>query len=78
MDEGRFDHRERTSGLMWSSGTPYTETIEISGRETKKGLIGTYLRVHTTRWAGRPRRCVTGPLPIDARRYLPAVSAPAG
>jgi len=78
VDEGRFDHRERTSGLMWRSGAPYTETIEISGQETRKGLIGTYLRVHTTRWAGRARRCVTGPLPIDARRYVPALSAPAG
>jgi hypothetical protein len=55
------------------SAASYTETIEISGRETKEGLVGTYVRVHTTRpWDGRPQRCVTGPLPIEARRYLPA------
>jgi hypothetical protein len=72
LDGGRFHRRTRLSGLA-RSGAPYAETIAISGRETEGAVIGTYLRVRTTRpWDGRPRRCVTGPLPIDARRYLPA------
>jgi hypothetical protein len=73
VNGGRFDHRARIRGLMLHSAAPYTETIAISGRETKEAVIGTYVRVHTTRpWHGRPQRCVTGPLKIAARRYLTA------
>jgi hypothetical protein len=69
---GRFHHQIRVSGLMLSSGQPYTETVSISGRETEEAVVGTYVRVHTTTLTdGRPRRCVTGPLAFRATRYLP-------
>lgn len=73
LEAGRFDHRAQVRGVMWGSGAPYIETIEVSGREAGDVVIGTYVRVHVTRpYDGRPQRCVTGPLPIVARRYLPA------
>lgn len=74
LDGGRFDHRAfAIRGFMRGSGAPYAETIEISGRESEDAVVGTYVRIHVTRpYDGRPQRCVTGPLPIVARRYLPA------
>jgi len=72
VKDGSFAGRTRVSGRM-PSGARYTETVVLSGRETKRAVIGTYKRVHTTRPKhGRPQRCVTGPLKIEARRYLPA------
>jgi hypothetical protein len=71
VDGGQFDRRTRLSGS--ARGGTYTETIVLSGRETEEAVTGAYLRVRTTRpWDGRPQRCATGPLPIYARRYLPA------
>jgi hypothetical protein len=73
VNDGRFEHRTRIRGVMSRSAASYTESIAVSGTETKEAVIGTYVRVHTTKpWDGPPRRCVTGPMKIAARRYLPA------
>lgn len=73
VEDGRFEHRELLRGRMQYVGASFTDVVTISGRVTKEAVVGAYTRVHTTKpWEGPPRRCVTGPLKIEARRYLPA------
>jgi len=61
----RVAHQGRTR-----SGGRFEETIAIAGRVRGDAVVGTYRRVRTSEPDGE--RCVTGPLPFRAVRYLPA------
>ena|GEM_PF-2957372 len=61
----RVMHKGRTR-----SGKRFEETIAIAGRVRRDAVLGTYRRVRTSEPDGD--RCVTGPLPFRAVRYLPA------
>jgi len=51
----------------------FKERISFSGTVAGDAVTGTYLRVRTVRPPhGAKHRCVTGPLPFRAIRYLPA------
>jgi len=60
----RVAHEGRTR-----AGERFKETIEIAGRVRKDAVVGTYLRVRSSEPGGE--RCVTGPVPVRAVRYLP-------
>ena len=64
----RFQRRVTHQGRARSGGR-YRETIAIAGRVRKDAVIGTYFRIRTSLSTGQ--RCVTGPIPIRASRYLP-------
>jgi hypothetical protein len=50
----------------------FKERISFSGSVAEDAVTGTYLRVRTVRPPHKAkRRCVTGPLPFRAVRYLP-------
>jgi hypothetical protein len=71
--KGGFRRRVVQRGRM-SSGTPFKEIVSLAARVKPEAVTGTYLRVRTTN-PGRSsaRRCVTGPIPFRAPRYLPAL-----
>ena len=70
--EDRFRRRSVREGRT-RSGARYKETISLAGRVERDAVTGTYLRVRTTRPGLRSeQRCVTGPIPFRAVRYLPA------
>jgi len=51
----------------------FKERISVNGTVAEDAVSGTYLRVRTVRPPhGAKHRCVTGPLPFRAVRYLPA------
>ncbi|HET8955703.1 MAG TPA: hypothetical protein VFN18_08610 [Solirubrobacterales bacterium] len=51
----------------------FKERISVSGTVAEDAVTGTYLRVRTVKPPhGAKHRCVTGPLPFRAVRYLPA------
>jgi hypothetical protein len=53
--------------------TRYREKISFTGTVAEDAVTGAYLRVRTVKPPHRAkRRCVTGPLPFRAARYLPA------
>jgi hypothetical protein len=55
------------------SGVPYREKVSLAGSVDQGAAVGTYLRVRVIKPRRKPaRRCVTGPLPFRAVRYLPA------
>jgi hypothetical protein len=69
--DGRFRQRAKYTGKA-RSGPAYTESATIAGQAEAGSVTGTYTRVRTTKPAHGPtRRCVTGPLPFGAVRYLP-------
>ncbi len=65
----RFRRRVAHEGRTRSGGR-FKETIAIAGRVRRDAVVGTYLRVRTSEPDGE--RCVTGPIPVRAIRYLPA------
>ncbi len=72
--DGSFETKDVEEG--WArSGAHYKEKISLTGSVTEDGVTGAYLRIRRTKPRGKPvRRCVTGPLPFRAVRYLPASS----
>ncbi|HEX6781491.1 MAG TPA: hypothetical protein VF125_05605 [Solirubrobacterales bacterium] len=69
LEEGaRFLRRVAHEGRTRAGGR-FKETIAITGRVRRDAVLGTYLRVRTSRPDGD--RCVTGPIPLRAVRYLP-------
>jgi hypothetical protein len=55
------------------SGVHYKEKISLTGSVTEDAVAGTYLRIRRTKPRGkRVHRCLNGPLPFRAARYLPA------
>ncbi len=74
LDEGgNFEVEGTQRGLLRARGR-FRETISLIGTVDREAVVtGTYLRVRTVKPRRRPaRRCVTGPLPFRAVRYLPA------
>jgi hypothetical protein len=71
VDNGSFRRRVVRGGRT-RSGTGYKETIALTGRVQRDAVTGTYIRVRTTKPG--EERCVTGPVPFRAVRYLPARS----
>ncbi len=70
--DGEFRSSAKIAGKL-RHGATYAETMTISGRVEAGAVTGTYKRVRTAKpKRGRARRCVTGPLPFSAVRYLPA------
>ncbi|HEV2727288.1 MAG TPA: hypothetical protein VGV34_03285 [Solirubrobacterales bacterium] len=67
--EGRFGRRVVYEGKT-RSGRRYKEVVSLAGRVERDAIAGAYRRVRTMKSGGR--RCVTGPLPFRAVRYLPA------
>jgi hypothetical protein len=68
---GSFKTKDVEEGWL-RSGAHYREKISLAGSVTEDAVAGTYLRVRRTKPEGKPvRRCVTGPLPFRAVRYLP-------
>lgn len=71
---GSFETKDVEEGWL-RSGARYKEKISFAGNVAEDAVAGTYLRVRRTKPKGKPvRRCVTGPLPFRAVRYLPAAS----
>lgn len=71
--EGSFEQEDVEQGTT-RSRTRYREAISLTGSVDQGSLVsGTYLRVRTVKPRRKAtRRCVTGPLPFRAVRYLPA------
>jgi hypothetical protein len=71
---GSFETKDVEEG--WTrSGAHYKEKISFTGSVTEDAVTGAYLRIRRTKPRGQPvRRCVTGPLPFRAVRYLPPSS----
>jgi hypothetical protein len=69
---GAFETKAVEEG--WTrSGAHYKEKISLTGSATEDAVAGTYLRIRRTKPKGKPvRRCVNGPFPFRAARYLPA------
>lgn len=73
LSEDRNFEQRSVEEWVTRSGTRHRETILLAGSVAGDVAVGTYRRVRTTRPRGKPpRRCVTGPLPFRAVRYLPA------
>jgi hypothetical protein len=70
-EDGSFETKAVEEG--WGrSGAHYKEKISLIGSVEEDAVAGTYLRIRRTRPKGKPvHRCVTGPLPFRAVRYLP-------
>jgi hypothetical protein len=68
---GSFETKDVEEG--WTrSGAHYKEKISLTGSVTEDAVTGAYLRIRRTKPKEKPvRRCVTGPLPFRAVRYLP-------
>lgn len=72
VEGGAFEKRA-VGGGKTLSGIRYRETSLLSGRVEEGAVTGSYKRVRTVKPPNRPkRRCVTGPIPFRAVRYLPA------
>ncbi|HEV2858349.1 MAG TPA: hypothetical protein VGW80_08110 [Solirubrobacterales bacterium] len=69
LEKGSFRRQVVHKGKA-RSGTRYEETISLSGRVQREAVTGSYLRVRTSKPSGQ--RCVTGPIPFRAMRYMPA------
>jgi hypothetical protein len=70
--DGRFEKKAEEGGVT-HSGVRWWEKISLTGSVDQGTTAGTYLRVRTVKPRRKPaRRCVTGPLPFRAVRYLPA------
>lgn len=70
-EDGSFETKAVEEG--WArSGAHYKEKISFIGSASEDAVAGTYLRIRRTKPKGKPvRRCLTGPLPFRAVRYLP-------
>lgn len=69
---GSFEEVVFEGGRMHGK-TRYRERISFTGSVAEDAVTGTYLRVRTVKPRRKAkRRCVTGPLPFRAARYLPA------
>jgi len=69
---GSFEEVVFEGGRMHRK-TRYRERISFTGSVAEDAVTGTYLRVRTVKPPRKAkRRCVTGPLPFRAVRYLPA------
>ena len=72
--DGRFRHRVEYSGKL-RTGPAYREVATLIGQVEGGAVTGTYSRFRATKPPnGEPRRCVTGPLPFRAVRYLPVAA----
>jgi len=70
-DGGSFEEVDFVGGGI-SRKTRFRERISFSGTVAEDAVIGSYLRVRTVKPPHKAkRRCVTGPLPFRAVRYLP-------
>jgi hypothetical protein len=70
--DGRFEKEDVVAGTT-RSGVPYREIISLTGSVDQGAAAGAYSRVRVVKPRRKPpRRCVTGPLPFRAVRYLPA------
>jgi hypothetical protein len=69
---GSFEIKAVEEG--WTrSGAHYKEKISLTGSATNDAVAGAYLRIRRTKTKGKPvHRCVNGPFPFRATRYLPA------
>lgn len=69
-EDGSFETKAVEEG--WArSGAHYKEKISLNGSVTEDAVTGTYLRIRSTKPREKPvRRCVNGPLPFRAARYL--------
>jgi hypothetical protein len=73
LDEGGSFEEVVFEGGRMHRKTYYRERISFTGSVAEDAVTGTYLRVRTVKPPRKAkRRCVTGPLPIRAARYLPA------
>jgi hypothetical protein len=71
---GSFEEVEFAGGRIHGK-TRFMERISVSGTVAEDAVTGAYLRVRTVKPPHRAkRRCVTGPLPFRAARYLPPAS----
>lgn len=71
---GSFEEVEFAGGRIHGK-TRFKERISVSGTVAEDAVTGSYLRVRTVKPPHRAkRRCVTGPLPFRAVRYLPPAS----
>jgi hypothetical protein len=68
--KGGFRKRSVEEGRT-RSGAAYRETSLLTGRVEEDAISGSYLRVRTTGGRTPAERCVTGPIPFRALRYLP-------
>jgi hypothetical protein len=71
-EDGSFEIKAVEEG--WTrSGAHYKEKISLTGSATDDAVAGIYLRIRRTKIEGKPvHRCVNGPFPFRAIRYLPA------
>jgi len=68
---GSFEEVEFKGGRL-NPKTRFRERISVSGTLAEDAVAGTYLRIRTVKPLHKAkRRCVTGPLPFRAVRYLP-------
>jgi hypothetical protein len=73
LDEGGSFKEVVFKGGRMHGETPYKERISFTGSVAEDAVTGTYLRVRTVKPQRKAkRRCVTGPIPFRAVRYLPA------
>lgn len=71
-EKGRFRRGVVHEGKT-RSGRRFKEAISIAGRVEEDAITGSYRRVRTVKRGRKPaERCVTGPIPFRAVRYLPA------
>lgn len=69
---GVFEERVVERGRT-RSGIPYKETSWLSGMVEEDAVTGSYERVRTVGPRRKAKqRCITGPIPFRAARYLPA------
>ncbi|HYH53847.1 MAG TPA: hypothetical protein VD761_06925 [Solirubrobacterales bacterium] len=69
---GSFEEVVFKDGRIYRK-TRYRERISFTGSVAEDAVTGTYLRVRTVKPRRKAkRRCVTGPIPFRAVRYLPA------
>lgn len=69
--DGNFETKDVEEGLT-RTGAHYKERISFTGAVSEDAVTGAYLRIRRTKPRGKPvHRCVTGPLPFRAARYLP-------
>lgn len=70
--DGSFEKEDVVVGTTRSGGR-YREIVSLTGSVDQGAAAGAYLRVRVIKPRRKPaRRCVTGPLPFRAVRYLPA------
>jgi hypothetical protein len=74
LGEGRSFEKEDVEQGTTRAGARYRETISLIGSVDQGAATGTYLRVRVIKPRHKTaRRCVNGPLPFRAVRYLRAL-----